>query len=330
MDVVTCQNINKKYVVKRTEPGLKNALHSFFNPHYQTIQAVDNVNFCLERSRILGMIGENGAGKTTIIKLLCGILAPDSGIIKVLGRDPFEKKSEFKKKISLVLGNKNQLWWDLPAHESFIITKKLYGLSDDEYEKSLNELVNVMEIESFINTPVKNLSLGQRMRCELVNSLLFNPELILMDEPTLGLDYRSQALIRNYIRKYVVSHNASCIVTSHYIKDITDLTTDVLILHKGEVIFSSPTEDFLKLCSQNSIIEVDDFDAGEKLEKRRLNFYSHNDSFRMFVDSAEVSDIMKILLDELKLKTVKIVDASIEDLVENSVLSFQSGEGVYE
>lgn len=326
MSVVECKGLKKSYLIKETEAGMLNALQSFFKPKYKRIKAVENVSFRLEQSRILGMIGENGAGKTTIIKLLCGIISPDSGEINVLGMNPFNKSTAFKKKISLLLGNKNQLWWDLPAHESFLITKKLYGLTDSEYESSLKELVDVMEITPFINSPIKNLSLGQRMRCELVNALLFRPELILLDEPTLGLDFRSQIIIRNYIRKYVYKHNAVCIVTSHYIKDITDLTTDVLILHKGKLIFSSPTEDFIKLCSQNSIIEIDDYDCIEKLKKTNFDYYSHNDSTRLFLKSTEVTSTMSYLLNQLHCKSVKVIDASIEDLVENSVLSIQSGE----
>lgn len=326
MSVIDCDGLYKSYQIKESEAGIANAIQAFLNPKHKTIRAVENVSFHLERSKILGMIGENGAGKTTIIKLLCGILAPDAGKVKVLGMNPFNKSTEFKKKISLLLGNKNQLWWDLPAHESFLITKKLYGLSDLEYEASLKELASVMEISSFINSPIKNLSLGQRMRCELVNALLFKPELILLDEPTLGLDFRSQAIIRNYIRQYVYKHNAACIVTSHYIKDITDLTTNVLILHKGKLIFSSSTEDFLHLCSQHSIIEIDDYGCAEKLQNSGLNFYSHNESTRIFLNSADVTSTMSYLLNELKCSAVKVVDASVEDLVENSVLSIQGGE----
>lgn len=323
MSIIECDHVSKSHCVKETEAGFQNVIGSFFHPHYRAVHAVKDISFRIERSQILGLIGENGAGKTTIIKMICGILSPDFGCIRVLDADPFKKSRDFKRRVSLLLGNKNQLWWDLPAHESFLVTKKLYGLSDCDYRNTLEELVDLLGISPFINSPIKNLSLGQRMRCELVNALLFKPELILLDEPTLGLDLRSQIIIRNYIKQYIKKHNAACVVTSHYIKDITDLTTDVAILHKGQQIYFSSTDEFLLICADHSIVEVEGQHRDEINRATQFHCYQHNDSTRIFARTSEIPRVMSHLIHIPGCGSVKVLDASIDDLVENRVLSIQ-------
>lgn len=325
MRMISFDCVDKSYQIKETAEGIRNAFNAFFKPKYKTMQAVQDVSFKIDRSKTLGLIGENGAGKTTIIKLVCGILAPDAGHIEVLGMDPFQKKRDFKKRVSLLLGNKNQLWWDLPAHESFLITKKLYGLSNSEYRASLEELVDMLDVSDFINSPIKNLSLGQRMRCELLNALLYKPEVILLDEPTIGLDLKSQVIIRNHIQKYVKNNNAACIVTSHNIKDITDMSTDVAILHKGTLIHSSSTIDFLDICSGYAIIEIDGLSNPEIYEALKVDSYQHNDMRRVLIPASDTLPIMNSLVQHPKCKSVRILDASVNDLVENKILSIQCG-----
>jgi ABC-2 type transport system ATP-binding protein len=323
MSVILFEHVEREYRIKESGEGIKNAIGSFVHPKYRTVQAVQNISFNIDAGRTLGLIGENGAGKTTIIKLICGILAPDAGRIEVLGINPFSKSPDFKRNISLLLGNKNQLWWDLPAHESFLITKKLYGLSTQEYRASLEELVSVLGISDFINSPIKNLSLGQRMRCELVNALLHKPAVILLDEPTLGLDLKSQIMIRNYIQQYVTKNNATCVITSHNIKDITSISTDVVILHNGHLIHTSTTMDFLKKCAGFSIIEIDGMNCEEIRITIDINCYEHNSMNRVLVPTEDVSEIMSRLVQHKSCKSVKVLEASVDDLVENQVLSIQ-------
>lgn len=325
MSIIIFDHVTKHYQVKETAEGIGNAFRSFFCPNYKTIHAVQDISFNIDRGHILGLIGENGAGKTTIVKLVCGILSPNTGKIEVLGMDPFQKQRDFKQRVSLLLGNKNQLWWDLPAHESFLITKKLYGLSDSQYRTSLDELIEVLDVSDFINSPIKNLSLGQRMRCELLNALLYKPEILLLDEPTLGLDIKSQVIIRNYIQQYVEHNNAACIVTSHNIKDITDMSSDVAILHNGRLVYSSATANFLQKCSGYSIIEVDGLSCSDINCITNGYSYLHNDLSRILIPSSDAPAMMSSLVQHPKCKSVKIIEASVDDLVENRLLSIQYG-----
>ncbi|WP_164731014.1 ABC transporter ATP-binding protein [Anoxybacter fermentans] len=244
--VIKVERVSKEYRIKQTEPGIKGALKGLFYSNTKTIQAVKDISLTVNEKEIVGLLGANGAGKTTLLKLLTGLLYPTCGTISVLGYRPFERLPEFKKQITMVMGNKNQLWWDLPPIESFNLTKEIYQISNKEYKHNLEYLVNLFNIEDLLNTQVRNLSLGQRMKCELINSLLHFPKVIFLDEPTLGLDIISQKMIRQFIKKYVQENNATVIITSHYIQDITNLADRIVILNQGEKIYDNSLSEFIK------------------------------------------------------------------------------------
>lgn len=246
MEFIKINNLSKNYIIKETEPGIKAALKGLFVPKKKTIKAVQNVNLVVREKEIVGLLGGNGAGKTTLLKLLTGLISPTSGSIEVLGYDPFKRQNEFKRQITLVMGNKNQLWWDLPPTESFNLTRKIYEIEYAQYKRNLDYLINLFHVEEVLNTQVRNLSLGQRMKCEIINALLHFPKVIFLDEPTLGLDLISQKNIRQFIEDYVDHHNASVIVTSHYMQDITSMADRIVILNRGEKICDSNLDEFLK------------------------------------------------------------------------------------
>ena len=201
MDIINVKNLCKTYKVSKRDSGFKNALKSFFKREYKYIKAVQDVSFTIREGEIVGYIGPNGAGKSTTIKMLSGILKPDSGKMIINGMDPVNDRIKYVKEIGVVFGQKSQLWWDIPAIESFDLLRDIYKLSNDEYVKTRDELIKLLELEEIVKMPVRQLSLGQRMKCELVASLLHNPKILFLDEPTIGLDAISKVIVRDFIKK---------------------------------------------------------------------------------------------------------------------------------
>lgn len=316
--MIEIQKVSKHY--NRKKVSSNNKIKSILFPQNEIINAINDFSLEVSSKQIIGLIGENGAGKTTLLKMICGILSPNSGTIKILGKNPILMNNQLKKQISVIFGNKNQLWWDLPPKDSFLMTKALYEIADDQYYDDLNNLVSVMGITEFIHTPVRELSLGQRMRCELVNSLVFRPKIILLDEPTLGLDAKSQSSIRNYIKYYIDTHDACCIITSHYIKDITLLATDVVILNGGNKILQSSTPNFIKMCSEYSIIHFSCDNIRELESKINYQVKFTNGNYYIFVQKKEINKVINKLI-ELNISDIHVSDSEIEDLLENNIIS---------
>lgn len=230
MNVIEVSNLSKKYKVAIRESGLKNALKSFLKKKYKEVKAVDNISFKIKKGEIVGYIGPNGAGKSTTIKMLTGILKPDEGKIVSLGMDPSIDRVEYVKNIGVVFGQKSQLWWDIPAEDSFDLLKEIYKIPDKLYDDNKNELVKILKLEEIIKKPVRQLSLGERMKCELVASLLHNPEILFLDEPTIGLDAVSKVTVRNFIKEINKRRNVTIILTTHDMVDIESLTDRLIII----------------------------------------------------------------------------------------------------
>ncbi|MBP7859921.1 ABC transporter ATP-binding protein, partial [Patescibacteria group bacterium] len=220
---IKVQNLSKTFKVHKKEEGLIGSVKGLFKREYKTIEAVKNVSFNIEQGELVGFIGPNGAGKTTTLKMLSGLLYPSEGKVKVLGYTPYERKHPFLKQISLVMGQKNQLFWDLPAIETFNLNKEIYEVDTKTYKKTLDELVEMLDIKEILNQQVRKLSLGQRMKCELVASLIHTPKILFLDEPTIGLDVVAQKKLRQFIKEYNEKYNATVILTSHYMGDVKEL-----------------------------------------------------------------------------------------------------------
>ena len=255
MKIIEVKNLNKKFKVKEKEKGLKGSIKSIFKPKYKTINAVNNISFEVEQGEILAFIGPNGAGKSTTIKMLTGILYPTEGEIKVIGLEPSKQRKQLAYKIGTVFGQKEQLWTHLTPYDNFKFFGAIYDIPDKEIEERIAELISTFELEKFINTPVRNLSLGQRIRCEMVAALIHKPEILFLDEPTIGLDPVVKQNIRKLIKKMNKEYNTTIFLTSHDIGDIEKLCKRVIIINNGKIIMDD-TMDNLKYKSKMPLEDI--------------------------------------------------------------------------
>lgn len=244
----------KNFEVTQKEPGLSGAIKSLFSPKKKQVHALRGISFTIQPGELVGFIGPNGAGKTTTLKTLSGLLYPTSGFVEVLEHDPWERRPEFLKQISLVMGQKNQLWWDLPAIETFELNRAVYELSRREYEENLKELTDLLEIGKLLKTPVRKLSLGQRMRMELTAALLHKPKVLFLDEPTIGLDVVAQQKVRDFIYEYNKKYNATILLTSHNMDDLSNLARRVIVIDEGSLLFDGALEELISKFAKEKII----------------------------------------------------------------------------
>ena len=235
--MIQFHNICKTFKVAKRSPGLKAALKSIAKREYTFIEALKNVSFSIERGEIIGYIGPNGAGKSTTIKILSGILVPTKGSCTVLDKIPWDNRIDHVKNIGVVFGQRSQLMWDIPAIDSFELLRDIYRVPESHYKKNLDELVEIFGLVEFINMPVRQLSLGQRMRCEIAASLLHNPQILFLDEPTIGLDAVSKVAVRNFIRRINKENDVTVVLTTHDMGDVETLTDRVMLIGKGQILY---------------------------------------------------------------------------------------------
>ncbi len=242
-NAVEVVNLTRQFTSHIKEPGFGGALKGLFKREYQTKIAVSDLNFSIKKGEFVGFLGPNGAGKTTTLKMLSGVLHPTSGSARVLGFTPSKREAAFQRRFSLVLGQKNQLWWDLPALDSFELNREIYDVPRAAFDAKVRELSALLDLEKLLKTPVRKLSLGERMKCELVASLLHSPEVLFLDEPTIGLDLDAQIVIREFLRQYNQKTGLTVILTSHYMADIVALCERVIVIAGGKAIFDGPLDD---------------------------------------------------------------------------------------
>lgn len=254
--IISVKNLKKYYQVFEKEPGVLGAVKSVWSRKYKEVKAVDNISFSIKEGELVGFIGPNGAGKTTTLKVLSGLLYPTSGNVVVAGFTPWNRKSDFLKQISLVMGQKNQLWWELPAIETFLLNKAIYEIPDKEFEKNFSELVRLLNVEDLLKVPVRRLSLGQRMKMELIAALIHKPKILFLDEPTIGLDVVMQKTLRDFIKTYNENYKATIVLTSHYMGDVKELAKRVIIIDHGRIIYDGLLEDVVKRFAKEKIINI--------------------------------------------------------------------------
>ena len=253
---ILIDHLVKNFEVIEKKPGISGAFQAIFSPKKKQIRALKDISFSVGKGELVGFIGPNGAGKTTTLKVLSGLLYPTAGVTQVLGYDPWERKPEFLKKISLVMGQKNQLWWDLPAIETFELNRAIYDLSKKDYKESLDELVSLLGVEKLLNIQVRRLSLGQRMRLELIAALLHKPEILFLDEPTIGLDLVGQEKMRTFLYEYNRKHEATILLTSHNMDDLINLARRVIVIDSGRIIFDGILEELIVRFAKEKIIKI--------------------------------------------------------------------------
>ena len=246
MSFISVKHLNKEFKVLQRDSGLRNAFKSLIKRRYKTIKAVDDISLEIEKGEIVGYIGPNGAGKSTTIKMLCGILKADSGTIRVAGFDPFKDRKQYVKNIGVVFGQKSQLWWDIPVIDSFELLKSIYKISDKDYNETKKELVELLDLEDILTIPVRQLSLGQRMRAELCGSLLHRPQLLFLDEPTIGLDAVSKLALRDFLKWENDEYGTTIMLTTHDMEDIEALCSRVMVLGHGKKLFDGKLQDLLE------------------------------------------------------------------------------------
>jgi ABC-2 type transport system ATP-binding protein len=243
---IQVNNISKEFKIFKREAGLKGALKSFFNRKYEIFHALKSISLDINEGEIIGILGENGAGKTTLIKTMIGLLHPTSGAISINGFSPWERKNDFLKNVSIVMGQKNQLWWDIPASESFLLNQKIYQIPEKQFKSTLDEMLDLLDVRDKVNVQVRRLSLGERMKMEIISALLHRPKIVFLDEPTIGLDVTSQSRIREFITKHNEQYGTTFLLTSHYMNDIQALCKRVFIIHKGEGLYDGDFDSLVK------------------------------------------------------------------------------------
>ncbi len=254
--VITVSHLKKFYQVHQKEPGFLGSIASLVHRKYQTVQAVNDISFDIKEGELVGFIGPNGAGKTTTLKCLSGLLYPTSGFVSILGFTPFERKNKFLKQIALVMGQKNQLWWDLPAQETFLLNKEIYEISDDQYTKTLSELVELLEVGDLLKVQVRKLSLGERMKMELIAALIHSPKVLFLDEPTIGLDVVMQKKMRDFVASYNQIHKSTILLTSHYMEDVRQLAQRVIIIDHGKILYDGKLDNLVKKFAKYKVLSV--------------------------------------------------------------------------
>ena len=254
--VIETRSLCRSFRVRLKTEGLAASIRNFFSPVYKNVEAVRDLDMEIHKGEIIGFLGPNGAGKTTTLKMLSGLLLPGSGEIRVLNEVPFSRSHDFLKRISLVMGQKQNLWWDLPPLETFAIHKSIYQIEDHDYKVRLDELVTMLEIEDCLETQTRRLSLGQRMRCELAVSLLHQPEILFLDEPTIGLDILMQKKIRNFLIDYHRRFNTTILLTSHYMDDVAALAQRVIVIDLGKKIFDGGLRELTDRIHPNKLLSV--------------------------------------------------------------------------
>ncbi|MEK3644502.1 ABC transporter ATP-binding protein [Aeribacillus sp. FSL M8-0235] len=250
------EHLYKQFRVHVRQAGWTGAVRSLFKREIRTVEAVRDISFTIPSGEIVAFLGPNGAGKTTTIKMLAGLLYPSSGNIQVAGYVPFEQKAEFKKIMSLVMGQKSQLIWDIPPMETFLVNKAIYEIEDRAFRQTLDELVELLELEELLTKPTRSLSLGQRMKCELAAALLHRPKVLFLDEPTIGLDVHTQEKVRRFIGQYNREHRTTVLLTSHYMGDVTALCDRVLIINHGKLLYDGELDMLTEKLTPYKLLEV--------------------------------------------------------------------------
>jgi ABC-2 type transport system ATP-binding protein len=329
MSIIEVDHLSKIYRTQKRLPGLGGAVQGLFNREYTEVRAVDDVSFSIEEGELVGFLGPNGAGKTTTLKMLSGILFPTSGTAKVMGFTPSDRKNDYRRQFALVMGQKNQLWWDLPAQESLYLNKEIYGVEDKAYQKILDEMTELLQVKRLMGIMVRELSLGERMKFELIASLLHSPRVLLLDEPTIGLDVVAQKNIREFIKDYNRRTKTTILLTSHYMNDIQALCERVVVINQGKKMFDGKLDAVVEKFSQSKIITVTFKDGGvtnEQLSKlgQVLEFTSVKAVIKVARD--QVKKASNEILNQFDVDDIDIEEVPVEEVIEKVFAGAEAGQ----
>lgn len=318
MELIHVKNLSKTFKVNYHSGGLKESIKSFFKREYKYIEAVKDISFDIKKGEIVGYIGPNGAGKSTTIKMLSGILIPDKGEIIIDDKVPYKDRINFAKEIGVVFGQRSNLWWDIPVEDSFDLLKDIYQIPEEQYQQKKDELVQLLELEDIIKIPVRNLSLGQRMRCEIAAALLHSPKILFLDEPTIGLDAKSKVVVREFIKKINKTTSVTVILTTHDMADIEYLATRIILIGKGTILYDGTIKKIKKVFDAEKIIKVA---SNNNLSKIKLNGIISNHitdqniyTFKINTEKLPLSKFIKEL-SKYDINDVDVENQNIDDII---------------
>ena len=323
MSIILTKNLSKVFPVGIKEPGIKGTLRHFIRRQYQYVKAVENISFEIDPGEIVGFLGPNGAGKTTTLKMLTGLIHPSNGVVKVADYIPFERKREFLQQITLVMGQKQQLIWDLPVLDSLKINAAVYGVSDKEYRRRLMEFTEMLSLEGKLKQPVRKLSLGERMKAELMAALLHQPQVLFLDEPTLGLDVNAQVAVREFLREYNQRYQATVLLTSHYMADIAALCKRVLLIYQGELIYDGSLDGLLDRFAPYREVQIELINPVPVEDVNFHQFLSNygevesltGQAVRLLVRRENLTTTVAKILAELEVQDLTVTDPPIEKII---------------
>jgi len=316
MSAIEARDLTKVYRTYRKERGLRGAIKGLVRRRYDETRAADNVSFKIDNGEFVGFLGPNGAGKTTVLKMLSGLLNPTSGEARVLGFVPWERRNEMKRQFSLLMGQKNALWWDLPAQESLELNRAIYGIDRERFNKVVGGLAELLEVEDKMNVMVRELSLGERMKMELISALIHEPRVLFLDEPTIGLDVVSQKRVREFLRVYNQEHRIVTLLTSHYMQDIEELCHRVLVIDHGKIFFDGPLDEIVDRFSDYKILSLtfekqlarDFSEFGEVIEQTAA-------SVQLKVGRAKVTETCRRLLEACDVTDINVQEVPVEEVI---------------
>jgi len=319
MVIIEVEALTKAYRSYKKKPGFRGALQGLFHREYEQTLAAKEISFLIEEGEFVGFLGPNGAGKTTTLKMLAGLLYPTSGRARVLGYIPWERADGYRRQFALLLGQKNQLWWDLPAMESLELNGKIYGISRPSFERTVGEMTELLEVKDKLNVMVRELSLGERMKMELIASLLHQPKVLFLDEPTIGLDVVSQKKVREFLRHHNATRRTTIVLTSHYMADIQELCERVIIIDHGSISFDGRLDEVLDRFADHKLVTIHYEgtlpDPIASLAKFGEVVEQNSVSIKLKVKRDRVLPVCKALLDELPVSDIDIQEVPIEDVI---------------
>ena len=315
--MISVRGLEKHYRVHKREPGLGAAIGSLFRRRYETVRAVDGIDFEIGAGERVGFLGPNGAGKTTTLKVLAGLLHPTAGHVRVDDHEPRRREEAFLQKITLVLGQKQQLIWDLPPSETFELNRAIYGVPREAYEKTRRELVALLQIEDVVRRPTRQLSLGERMKCELAAALIHGPKVLFLDEPTIGLDVSMQTIVRDFIRSYNEEHDATVILTSHNMADVAALCSRVIVIDHGKLAFDGDLDDLVRKTRPDKRVVLRLAAKADDAALAALGKVVRNEEAlaELQVPATEVSRVVARALAELSVQDLDVTDPPLEEVM---------------
>ena len=317
-EINSIRHISKKFKISKREAGLKNAIKSFFKREYKIINSLEDINFSIKKGEIVGYIGPNGAGKSTTIKIMCGILVPTSGECIVNGFVPWKDRKKYVKNIGVVFGQRSGLWWDVPPIDSFELLKDIYEIPQEEYEKKLSELKEYLNLEDILNIPTRQLSLGQRMRCEIASALLHNPKILFLDEPTIGLDAVSKLSLRKCIKQINEKTNVTIILTTHDMQDIEALTERIILIGKGKILYDGSLDEIKNKYNKNRKMNIKFKYTEQKIDLPNAKILDQTEESASIIlkhNDESIPDILNKLTSQVEVVDMNIEEMSTDDII---------------